>query len=176
MYPVIRLLRSTFGARFRSSLSVFETSEFNFYVRPWDIDMFMELNNGRILTLFDLGRFDLAVRCGLSRQLKANRWGLVVAGTTIRYRKRILLGQHVSIKTRLVAADARWLYLQQTALVDETACCSAVVRTAVTKDKRLHPVSDVAQQMGEDFSSLAGFDWVNSWIELEDQRPWPPTD
>ena len=36
--------------------------------------------------MFDLGRTDFAIRTGLGKKLIANRWGLVVAGSTIQYR------------------------------------------------------------------------------------------
>ena len=91
MYPVIRFFCTLAKASFRHDkpLSFGGVSEISFIVRPWDMDFFFELNNGRQLTLYDLGRFDLAVRTGLSKTLKEKKWGLVVAGSTVRYRKRI---------------------------------------------------------------------------------------
>ena len=56
---------------------------------PWDLDLWLELNNGRTLTLFDLGRMPLARRTGLEAALRAHGWGLTVAGVSVRYRRRI---------------------------------------------------------------------------------------
>ena len=175
MYPLVRLFRSAILSPSRAPLRVNEQSYFDFYVRPWDIDMFLELNNGRLLTLFDLGRFDLAGRCGLGRVLKAKRWGLVVAGSTTRYRKRIRLFDRVTIATKLVAVDERWFYIEQTALVKDQACASALLRTAVTKNGRLHPTEDVAIAMNVDLSEQPPSGWNADWINLEDERPWPPS-
>ncbi len=59
MYPLIRLLSTSVKARFAEKISIFDVCETRFRCRPWDLDMFMEVNNGRLLTLYDLGRFAL---------------------------------------------------------------------------------------------------------------------
>ncbi len=107
MYPIFRLVRSMFKAYRSSPLEIGEEGEVQFYCRPWDIDPFLEMNNGRILTLFDLGRFDIAVRSGLWRTLKDKGWGLAVAGSSTRYRKRIKLFDRVTMKTRLAGIEGR---------------------------------------------------------------------
>ena len=56
---------------------------------PWDLDMWFELNNGRTLTLYDLGRLVLAKRSGLLSLLKAKRWSMTMAGASVRYRRRV---------------------------------------------------------------------------------------
>ena len=56
---------------------------------PWDLDLWMELNNGRTLTLLTLAACRLAVRTGMDTALKAKGWGMTVAGSTIRYRRRV---------------------------------------------------------------------------------------
>jgi hypothetical protein len=69
---------------------------------PLDADMFWEMNNGRILTFYDLGRFGLAQRIGLMRTLRDRGWGLVVAGSSVRYRARIRPFQRFELRTRLL--------------------------------------------------------------------------
>ncbi|MGR5457377.1 acyl-CoA thioesterase, partial [Vibrio alfacsensis] len=76
-------------------------------------DLFLELNNGRILTLYDIGRTALSVKCGLMSTLKKKRWGLVVAGSSVRYRKRIHMFDKITMKTQCVATDDKWFYLEQ---------------------------------------------------------------
>ena len=67
------------------TITIDDISATSFRIRPWDIDMFLEVNNGRVLTLYDLGRFDFSIRMGLAKALRQNKWGLVVAGSTVRY-------------------------------------------------------------------------------------------
>ena len=93
MYPLGRLWNTTRKAHKATKggerLALDAVGEITFRCRPWDLDMFMEMNNGRVLTLYDLGRFDLSIRSGLWDTLRAQRWGLAVAGSSVRYRKRV---------------------------------------------------------------------------------------
>ena len=90
MYPFIRyastIAQAALKAKKGDTLTLKETSEIQFRCRLSDIDNFLEMNNGRVFTLYDLGRMDFAVRTGLGKQLLKQRWGLVIAGSTIQYR------------------------------------------------------------------------------------------
>ena len=87
MYPFIRyastIAHASLQAKKGNTLTLKETSEIQFRCRLTDIDNFLEMNNGRVFTLYDLGRMDFAVRSGLGKQLLKQRWGLVIAGSTI---------------------------------------------------------------------------------------------
>ena len=87
MYPIIRLGKTIFDAvkdtKGGTSLSITDTGRIEFTSSPTDMDNFFEMNNGRIITLFDLGRTDFAIRTGLGKRLLTKRWGLVVAGSSV---------------------------------------------------------------------------------------------
>jgi hypothetical protein len=54
------------------------------------------------------------VRIGLiGKALKANGWGLVVAGASVRYRARIRPFQRFELRTRVVGWDDRFVYIEQ---------------------------------------------------------------
>ena len=65
MYPVIRMAKEIVKFRNAPALPITGTHVSQHICWPWDIDLWMELNNGRTLTLFDLGRIPLAIRTGL---------------------------------------------------------------------------------------------------------------
>ncbi|MEZ5476592.1 MAG: acyl-CoA thioesterase [Thiolinea sp.] len=99
-----------------------------FSLPPWDLDMFGEMNNGRVLTLYDLGRFDLVIRTGFMKIMRAQRWGLVVAGASVRYRRRVRLFDRVRLRTQIVGFDQRWIYIVQSMWVGgqptSPLCCA----------------------------------------------------
>ena len=66
MYPVFRLAKELFNHRKPDGLGLFDMHVSRHICWPWDLDMWMELNNGRTLTLYDLGR----VPMGGARQQK----------------------------------------------------------------------------------------------------------
>lgn len=176
MYPLLRFADVMIRGRWRSALGPDDSSELRMTVWPWDCDMFIEMNNGRHLTLFDLGRFDFGIRCGLMRILKREKWGLVVAGATIRYRKRLTPFQRYTLRTRLIGRDDRWFYFVQTTLRNGEACSSALMRTGVTRGGRVIPTQDVADALDMPDWNPALPDWVAGWVSGDALRPWPPDD
>ena len=174
MYPITRLLKIALQARSKPKLDYNAVSEINFRCRPWDLDLFLEMNNGRILTLFDLGRTDLAIRSGLISALRKNKWGLAVAGSSNRFRRRVHLFDKVTIRTNVVGYDERWIYIYQSMWVGDKPTSSGLLRTcvtekgsAVTTDRILAALnaSDIKQEVPI---------WVKEWCEAEEHRPWPP--
>ncbi len=174
MYPFIRLIDVMIRGRWRPKLTPSEPSVLPMTAWPWDCDMFGEVNNGRHLTLFDLGRFDLGLRTGLMKVLKEKRWGLVVAGSTIRYRSRIRPFQRYTLHTHLVARDDRWFYFVQTTERKGVACSSALLRTGVTAKGKVIPTQNVADALGHSDWQGKKPDWIKSWADADAKRPWPP--
>lgn len=170
----MRFLRVLRQARRRSKLGFDAVSEITLRCWPWDLDMFAELNNGRALSLFDLGRFDLAVRTGLAAALRRNRWGLAVAGGSTRFRRRIRAFERIAMRTRAVARDARWIYLAQSMHVGGEPACSLLLRTCVTAKGRILPTDEVAAAIGAEEWRPETPQWVLDWIAADKNRPWPP--
>ena len=180
MYPFLRLAATMVRARRAPPMGLTDTATIHLRCWPWDCDMFGEMNNGRILTLFDLGRFDAGERFGLSRMLVREGWGLAVAGSSTRYRKRILPMAKVEMRTRLVGWDEggdrpKFFYLVQEMWVGEDCACQALLRTAVTaKGRGAVPTGEVMAALRRSEPSPALPGWVAAWVEAESARPWPP--
>lgn len=179
MYPFLRLAKtiakSSLEYKKGDTLSLTDSSELKLVANINDIDNFFEMNNGRIFTLFDLGRTDFAIRSGLGTKLIKHRWGLVVAGSTIQYRKRVRLLNQVTIKTRIAAVDERWFYIEQSMWVKGKATCSALIRAGVTnlKTGRTIDTKTVLTALGYGDISLPPDEWVQAWIEADKLRPFP---
>jgi hypothetical protein len=78
MYPVIRTLKEIILNRRRPALGPMEAHVSWHRCWPQDIDVYLEMNNGRILTIMDLGRTGLGIRTGLVAALQRNGWGLTI--------------------------------------------------------------------------------------------------
>ncbi|MEO0386285.1 MAG: acyl-CoA thioesterase [Pseudomonadota bacterium] len=174
MYPVGRLLATSLAARGRPRLNIDDVHVSRHMCLPWDLDMFFELNNGRTLTLFDLGRTGFALRTGFLDLVRRRRWALTVAGTSIRYRRRIRVFDRFEMRTMALGRDARFLYLHQTLWRGEVAACSALLRTAVTDQRGIVPTDRVTEAFGTPDWAPPLPGWVQAWIAAEDRRPWPP--
>ncbi|MEM8848517.1 MAG: acyl-CoA thioesterase [Pseudomonadota bacterium] len=174
MYPLIRFAHAILSNRSAPRLGVTDTHVSHHLCWPWDIDPWLELNNGRILTLYDLGRMGAGARIGLVEALRKRRWGLAVAGCSVRYRKRITAFQQIEMRTRCAGWDSRFIYVVQSMWVKGTCCSQALLRTAVTSSDGTVPPSTVMAELGWTEVGPEMPDWVTAWIEAESTRPWPP--
>ena len=93
--------------------------------------MYGELNNGRILTLFELGRWGLAVEMGLLASMRRRRAGFAVAGVSVRYRRRVRFSRATGSETRPLGWDERFLYIDQSMWMGETAANQMLLRAAI---------------------------------------------
>ncbi|MFP4327768.1 MAG: acyl-CoA thioesterase [Paracoccaceae bacterium] len=175
MYPFIRMAKELWTSRNALPLGLTETHVSHHLCWPWDIDIWGELNNGRTLTLYDLGRIPLAARTGLIGALRRNRWGLTMAGASVRYRRRIRSFERIEMRSRAICWDARFLYLEQSMWRSDGDCAGHVLyRSAVTGRDGIVPPERVLAAMGHPVQSPPMPGWVRAWIEAEAQRPWPP--
>ena len=174
MYPFARLFITCANSVRASRLAPDDVGVTHFYVRPWDIDIFGEMNNGRILTLYDIGRFDLSIRLGMVKTMRRKGWGLVVAGASVMYRKRLYAFNRVEVRTQIVGHDEKWTYMAQSMWVGGAPASSILVRTGVTSRDGIVPPRDVGAALGLSEYMLALPDWAANWHNADMQRPWPP--
>lgn len=173
MYPAIRFFGELLRARRMPRLGLFDTHVARVRMMPWDMDPWFELNNGRTLTLFDIGRIALAERTGMLAVLRRKRWGITVAGNTTRYRKRVTVFQKVEIRSRLLGADGRFFYIEQSMWRGEDCTSAVLIRGALLAEGRLLPPRTFFAEIGVAEPPPLP-EWVRAWGEADATRTWPP--
>lgn len=175
MYPLLRLQWQIWKHRRDPALPLLATHVSRHLCWPWDIDPWMELNNGRTLTLYDLGRIVMARRIGLHAVLRAQGWGMAIAGASVRYRRRIRAFDRITMTSRALCWDDRFLYAEQAMWKADGECAShALFRSAVTDSRGIVPTAQVLAAMGHTGPAPAPPAWAAAWIAAEALRPWPP--
>lgn len=176
MYPILRFAREMLAARKAPPLGPFDAHVSHHRCWPVDIDPWRELNNGRTLTLYDLGRIPMVVRMGLAEPFRRNGWGFSIAGVSVRYRKRIRVMQRFTMVSRLIGWDERFFYIEQSLWVAGECANQALMRSAIVGGGRrgLVPTAEVAAALGTGSVSPPLPDWVTAWIAADAERPWPP--
>lgn len=167
MNLIFRLLGVLIGAVWRPKLGAADVSRLSFHVWPLDLDINLHLTNSRYLALMDLGRLDHILRSGLWRVMRKDRLGVVLGGAAMRFRRSLAPFEKVTLNTRLLGADERWIYVEQIFTGSKGVACVAVLRAAFVKDGRtvtpeaaLEPASLVVPE-----ADLPG--WVRGWAEVE---------
>jgi acyl-CoA thioesterase FadM len=172
LYPYLKLFKTLIKAKFGSSLNIDDKSVLKMRVFLGDIDFYPELNNGRHLTLMDMGRLDLAQRTGLMQVVQRQKWGFVVAGASVRYRHRLKAFERFELHTRIVATDDRWFYFHQNTIRKGNIHSSALVRAGITSKQGLVPVRKVLDALGTPDWNPGMPKWVAAWSEAEELRSW----
>lgn len=131
---------------------------------PTDLDIIGHMNNGRYLSLFDLGRWDLMVRTGLFDILKNRGWYPVVAAETISFRRSLELWQAFDIETRMIGHDGKSIYLEHRAVVGGEIYTRAVVRARILRRSGGPvPHDEILEALGHD-GELPEIDaWMKEW-------------
>ena len=168
MNLVLRMIRVLFMARRRPSIGALEETTLTFRVWPTDVDILMHMNNGRYLTLMDLGRADSIIRSGVHGRLRERGWYTVVASETIRFRESLGLFEKFELRTRLLGWDDKSFFLRQLFLVRGRVVSIGVVRVRfLRKSGGTLPAAEVAAAVVPGIQSPDLPDYVTDWARAE---------
>jgi acyl-CoA thioesterase FadM len=164
-----RLLRVLVAARFARPRPMLETSVIRLRVWLNDLDVNLHMNNGRYLSLMDLGRVDLMVRGGLGHWFRRG-WQPLVAASFCRYFKPLNLGQSFDLRTRVLGWDEKWLYIEHRFMRLGRLHALAVVKALVSERGRLLPSAELLGYTGSVPAQSPEIpDWVRQWLASERQ-------
>jgi acyl-CoA thioesterase FadM len=133
----------------RGTTRMKETHTVVFRVLPNDLDTNMHMNNGRYLTLMDLGRVDMMLRAGLMAAILREKWMPVIAGVSMVYRRSLGPFERFTLHTRLIGWDERWVYMEQTFLnAKGELSARGFVKAAFLKGGERVPSASIAAAAG----------------------------
>jgi acyl-CoA thioesterase FadM len=174
VYPLVRFWLEMARARRLPPLALDGVHHSRHTCLPWDIDLWRELNNGRTLTLYDLGRVALMRRKGVTAALRREGWGAAVAGASVRYRRRVRALERFEVRSRIAGRCRRFFYVHQSMWREGEALSAVLIRMAMTGERGIVPPEDVLAAVGAPDWRPALPPWIEAWIEAEAARPWPP--
>jgi acyl-CoA thioesterase FadM len=98
-----RLFWYALTAPWRPAISAeHDVGHLTFRVLPLDLDLSVHMNNGRYLSIMDLGRLDYLVRTGLWKAVRRHGWTPIASSIVIRYRRELRPFDQFRLETRLV--------------------------------------------------------------------------
>lgn len=132
-------------------------SRLKFRVMPHDLDAVGHMNNGRYLTIADLGRFDLVLASGLWRQVVKHRWMPVASTIAIRYRREMRLFEPFWLETRVIGWSDTVIVIEHLYVFQKGKRAGQVAARALFKggfysraQRAYVPISRVLEAMGFD--------------------------
>lgn len=150
----LRLLAFLLTSRRRPALALpGDASVLDFRVWPHDLDLAMHMNNGRYLTIMDLGRLDILIRSGLWRVILRHRWTPIASGIQIRFSRELRVLDRFRLETRLLAWDDTRVVMEQVFVIASGARKGQVAARALFKggiyDRAVRSFVPVARMMQE---------------------------
>ena len=163
-------------APFRPRLTPpFGVSRLNFRVWPLDLDTNLHMNNGRYLTLADLGRVDLLLCSGLWRAVIKNGWLPMLSGSIIRYRRELKPFQKFTVETRVVFWNSRNMVMEHKFLINndgtEVLAAVALVRGGLyDRNQRMFiDCAEIFRVVGHEGNSPEASAEVAAFMAAEDE-------
>lgn len=117
-------------------------------VLPNDLDTNMHMNNGRYMTIMDLGRIDMLIRNGMLKALRHNKWYPVVGSAKINFRRSLEPFQAYELKTRIIGWTDKWIYIEQDFVVGETLYAKGIVKTLFLHGRQKIASAELAKAIG----------------------------
>jgi acyl-CoA thioesterase FadM len=174
MYPYVRMAKELWKYRNAPRLGILDPHISTHRIWPQDLDPWRELNNGRTLTLFDLGRIPMSLRMGFRDVARAHGWGITVAGNSTRYRRRVTLFTKLTQVSHVVGWDDRFTYIEQSFWKGDDCTSHMLLRSAFISKAGIVPPQTVLRALGQPEVSPPLPDWIADWIAADHKRIWPP--
>lgn len=173
MNLLLRLAGVLFDLRRRGRLAPLDESVVSFRVLPNDLDINLHLNNGRYLSLMDLGRLDMMGRMGALPLLLKRRWNPVVGSLTIRFRRSVEPFQRYQLHSRILAWDEKWFYIEQRFVREGELLAIALVKGLFLGGGERIPPQQVIDLLYPGFTSPEIPPSVVEWQQAEERLRFP---
>jgi acyl-CoA thioesterase FadM len=98
-----------------------------FWVSPFDVGI-SKLKSDRVVQLAEAAQFDYLMQTGLMGTLVKQRYAFVNAAQMVQFKKAIELFSMVTMHTRVVFADDKWVYFEHTLYAGGAACAQVWVK------------------------------------------------
>ncbi|MGE0053890.1 MAG: thioesterase family protein [Hyphomicrobium sp.] len=132
-----------------------DVSSVSFRVWPHDLDPFGHMNNGRYLTIMDLGRTDIMVRSGLLRAAARHKWTPIASAVVIRFRREMRLFQKFRLESRILWWDDTVSIIEQIFVLEGGPHNGQVAAHALFKGglydraaRKFVPISRLMEEIG----------------------------
>lgn len=124
----LRLLWLWLAGRWRTPVHPLGPCRTPFRVSLGDLDVFRHMNNGRYLTIMDIGRVDLMRRSGVLARINRAGFYPVVTAESITFRKSLNWPQPFDVETAVLQWDEKSVIMSQRFLVGNVEYASALLQ------------------------------------------------
>jgi len=160
----LRLIKVMLGALFARRIGILSTSRITLRVWPNDLDFNGHVNNGRFLTLADLGRIDFMVRTGSLGVARKHRAIPIVADAMAKFRRDLRPFQRFVLESRVVGWDEKWIFLEHRFIVEGRVIGVVAIKGVFRNRAGTLPPRLLLNELGQPGESAPALpDWLLGW-------------
>jgi acyl-CoA thioesterase FadM len=115
LFRLIKILSFAIGHR---RVELLAATRVRLRVWPNDLDLNFHVNNGRYLSLADLGRIDYFIRSGLFEVARRERAFPIVGDAIAKFRRDLKVFEVFDIETRMLGWDHKWGFMEHRFIKD----------------------------------------------------------
>jgi acyl-CoA thioesterase FadM len=167
MNLLIRLIIIFTESFFRKRLHPLAESVITLRVLPNDLDLNMHMNNGRFLSIMDLGRLDLLIRTDLAGALVKHRWQPLVGAVNMRYKLSLMPFQKYRLHTKVIGWDEKWFYIEQRFTRRNRTIAVGLVKAIFRGDRRNIRPEECLKLIHVNIDPPQMPDRVLKWLSME---------
>lgn len=129
-------------------------SVLKFRVWPADCDINFHMTHSRYAAFTDIGRIDYAIRAGLGKAIRTEKWAPMVAGFHIEYRREIKPLEPFFMRTRFLGGEDSNMLAEQSFYVvrngEEVIAARALARVGFynRKKREFVTIDEIASTIG----------------------------
>ncbi|OIN86812.1 MAG: Mesenchymal stem cell protein DSCD75 [Alphaproteobacteria bacterium CG1_02_46_17] len=170
MNLLLRVLYVWLSSYFKPRIDdILAPADLELRVLPNDLDFNMHMNNGRYLTIMDLGRLDLILRSGLLKMMIKQKSVPILASSKMRYRLSLDPFQKYVLRTQILGWDDKWVFIEQRFLKDGKVAAIGLVKGCFfdQRSKTTVPTADLLHHIGYDQPSPELPPHIIDWQKAE---------
>ena len=162
----LRLLLALLLSRFRSKLSINETSELSFRVWLTDIDASI-MNHASMMTVFEAGRIDFMVRTGFFKIARQKKWYFPSASIHVQFFRPLRLFQKAVLTTRILHLADHYVFTEQKITRNGKDIAICIVKSKVKSGKNNISTREIIELLHTGDHDLQSPDLVNIYENHE---------
>jgi acyl-CoA thioesterase FadM len=138
-----------------------------FRVWPADLDINLHMTNSRYLAMMDLARVKMMLRTGLWQWIRCKKMSPVTAGAMVCLRRPVAPFARVTLHTRFLGWDAKWMFIEHHMERRGELVCLAVVKAAFLGKHGPVLSGQIAGEFGHSGKQKPLPEWIAKWQAAE---------
>ncbi len=132
-----------------------------------DLDLNMHVNNGRYLTLMDLGRIYYMAKTGVLKQIVKRGWMPMLGSTKVNFIRPLGAFNRFIMTCQLLYWDEKWVYVEQKIYKKNQLCVIALFKILFVGKQGKIPSEDLMALFRTTLERPPMPEHLAAWLEAE---------